>query len=103
MSIRPFCALMLSACLAALAQAAARDDAQVQIDVTAQDQFFKVQPIVRRVQLGRYHVVATCDPQWQKNQVTQSVELKGFDGRKGLTVLLPADSQTRIFVMRQPE
>ncbi len=76
---------------------------QVRIDVTAQDQFFKVQPIVRQVQLGRYHVVATYDPQWQKNQVMQSVELKGFDGRKGLTVLLPADSQTRIFVLRQPE
>jgi len=91
MSIRPFCALMLSACLAALAQAAARDDAPHLPKGTAW------------AWPGRYHVVATYDPQWQKNQVMQSVELKGFDGRKGLTVLLPADSQTRIFVLRQPE
>ncbi|MFQ6099465.1 MAG: hypothetical protein ACE5O2_17165, partial [Armatimonadota bacterium] len=73
---------------------------RVKVDVSAQEQYAKSLPIVRRVSLGRIHVIATYDPAWATAASPRHVVLEDFDGRTGLTLALPADAQTRIFVLR---
>ncbi|MBU0606703.1 MAG: hypothetical protein KKI08_02400 [Armatimonadetes bacterium] len=74
---------------------------EVKVDVPAQEQFGKTLPIVRRVKLGKWHVLATYDPGCVYGGPARTIELKDFDGRAGRTVTLPADAQTRIFVLEQ--
>ena len=74
---------------------------EVKIDVPAQEQFADVLPIVRRVALGRMHVLITYDPLWEEQDAPRRIVLEDFDGRQGLTLVLPADAQTRIFVLRK--
>ena len=74
---------------------------EVKIDVTAQRQFAHALPIVRRVKLGRLHVLATYDPLWEEHAEPRQIVLEDFDGHQGLTLVLPADAQTRIFVLRE--
>jgi len=72
---------------------------EVKIDVSAQEQFGKDLPIVRRVKLGGYHVIATYDPGWATAKGPRQIVLDDFDGHQGLTLVLPADAQTRLFVL----
>ena len=73
----------------------------VKIDVPSREQFRKALPIVRRVKLGPIHVVVTYDPGVVYGGEPREIVLKDFDGRPGLTLRLPADDQTRIFVLRE--
>jgi hypothetical protein len=74
---------------------------EVKIDVSAQQQFGdpSTPPIVRRVKLGRIHIIATYDPKCIYGGEPRQIILKDFDGNKGLTLRLPADAETRIFVI----
>lgn len=73
---------------------------EVKVDVSSQEQFAKTLPIVRRVKLGKIHVVATYDPLCIYGKEPREVVLQDFDGRKGLMVKLPADEETRMWVVR---
>ncbi len=73
---------------------------EVKIDVSAAEQFLKRLPIVRRVKLGKVHVVITYDPGVVYGGSPRQIELEDFDGRAGLTLRLPADDKTRIFVLQ---
>ena len=74
----------------------------VHIDVPAQKQFRQSLPIVRRVSNGRYHVVITYDPGVIHGGTAREIVLQDFGGVEGLTLTLPADDQTRIFILQQP-
>ena len=58
-------------------------------------------PIVRRVKLGRVHAVITYDPTVVHGGEARRVELPNFDGQRGLTLSLPADEKTRLFILRE--
>lgn len=72
----------------------------VEVDVSAQEQFGTAAPIVRRVDNAGFAIVATYDPQWQKFPAGRTVTLTDFDGRTGLTLEIPADRETRLFLLR---
>jgi hypothetical protein len=72
---------------------------KVKIDVSAQQQFAETLPIVRRVKLGKYHVIATYDSGWAEAEPARQIDLANLDGNAGLTLVLPADEETRIFVV----
>jgi hypothetical protein len=72
---------------------------EVKVDVSAQEQFGQTLPLVRRVKLGKWHVLATYDPGCIHGGPGRAIELKDFDGKAGLTVTLPADAETRVFVL----
>lgn len=74
---------------------------EVKIDVPARDQFKHTLPIVRRVQLGRYHVLITYDPKVVYGGEPRPIVLADFAGHQGLTLTLPADRQTRVFVLAE--
>jgi len=69
------------------------------IDVTAKAQFDQALPIVRRVQFGPYHIIATYDPYWAENPTPRTVTLNNFAGNTGLNVTVTADKQTRLYVV----
>lgn len=73
----------------------------VKIDVPAQEQFGKTLPVVRRVKLGKWHVMATYDPKVVFGGAPREIVLQDFDGTKGRTLRLPADGETRVFVIRE--
>ena len=73
---------------------------KVMIDVPASRQFEKILPIVRRVKLGKINIIITYDPAVTYGGKARNIVLKNFDGIKGRTLTLPADQQTRIFVLR---
>ena len=76
--------------------------AEVKIDVPARQQFKQTLPIVRRVKLGPIHILVTYDPQVIYDGGTaREIVLTDFDGHAGLNLKLPADEQTRIFVLRE--
>lgn len=70
-------------------------------DVSSQQQFTQISPIVRRVSNGDYTIVATYDPQWQQYPNGRTITLNNFDARSGLTVNFPADKELRIFIMER--
>ncbi len=74
---------------------------KVMIDVPAITQFKKILPIVRRVKLGKTHVVITYDPIVIHGGKPRNIVLKDFDSVKGRMLTLPADQQTRIFVLAE--
>jgi hypothetical protein len=74
---------------------------QVKIDVPAQKQFGQNLPVVRRVKLDRWHVLITYDPNVIYGGSPRTVELPDFDGVKGRVLRLPADEQTRVFVLEE--
>ncbi len=76
---------------------------EVKIDVPADTQFIKKLPIVRRVKCGQFHIIATYDPGVVYGGAPRDITLENFDGRQGLTVTLPADQQTRIFILKDDE
>jgi hypothetical protein len=71
----------------------------VKIDVSAQKQFEMASPIVRRVKLGNINVICTYNPACIYGGKPGQIILKDFDGNKELTLKLPADSETRLFVI----
>lgn len=75
---------------------------EVKQDVSSLDQFLHTLPIVRRVQVGSIHLVATYDPQVVHGQPARDIVLPDFAGHTGLTLTLPADAQTRVFVLQEP-
>lgn len=82
---------------------------RVEVDVPAQSQYARSLPIVRRVSLGRYHVIITYDPNVVYGRLSQKsipagagLELTDFAGYPGLTLRLPADEQPRILILRVP-
>ena len=74
---------------------------EVKIDVSAHRQFAQTLPLVRRVELGGVHVVITYDPAVVHGGEPRNVVLPDFDGHRGLTLTLPADAETRIFVFEE--
>ena len=74
---------------------------EVKVDVSAREQFRKMLPVVRRIKLGKIHAIITYDPAVVYGGKPRNIILKDFDGHKGLTLKLPADSQTRIFVLKE--
>ena len=76
-------------------------EGEVRIDVSAQEQFAGSLPIVRRVKSGRHHVLITYDPGWETAEGAREIVLDDFDGHAGMQLRLPADAQTRVFVLRE--
>jgi len=74
---------------------------EVKVDAPAREQFQKTLPIVRRVKLGKIHVIITYDPMVIYGGEAREIALENFDGHHGLTLKLPADSKTRIFVLEE--
>ena len=74
---------------------------EAKIDVPARRQFKQTLPIVRRVKLGKVHILATYDPKVVYGGEPRQVVLPDFDGHKGFTLTLPADGETRIFVLQE--
>lgn len=74
---------------------------EVKIDVSAQEQYAQVLPIVRRVTLGRYHIIGTYDPKCVSGGEGREIRLDDFAGKTGRTLVLPADGEFRIFVLRE--
>ncbi|MBN1670814.1 MAG: fibronectin type III domain-containing protein, partial [Kiritimatiellae bacterium] len=75
---------------------------QIQIDVPATNQFVTGGPIVRRVSFGRYHLLATYNPKSvYEGQSARTIELRNFDGYPNLTLRVPADGRTRLFLLEQ--
>ncbi len=73
---------------------------EVKVDVSAQEQFGKLLPVVRRVKCGAYHVIATYDPMRIHGGKPRHVVLRDFDGKPDLTLQLPADADTRLFILK---
>ena len=76
-------------------------EGEVKVDVPASEQFSGSLPIVRRVRSGRYHVLVTYDPTWATAKEPREIVLNHFDGHAGLKVTLPADAETRVFLLRE--
>ena len=74
---------------------------EAKIDVPAQRQWQEKLPVIRRVKLGPYHLVVTYDPGVVHGGQPRRIELEDFDGQKGLSVSLPADEKTRVFVLEE--
>lgn len=73
---------------------------QVKADISSQLQFQDALPIIRRIKLGPYHVVATFEPKWSEQTSTRRVMLFDFEGQDGLDLSFPADRELRIFVLK---
>ncbi|MBN1673631.1 MAG: hypothetical protein JXR37_21470 [Kiritimatiellae bacterium] len=83
-------------------------------DPRAVERFVKGMPLVRHVKLGPLHVLATYDPNAvygtrPKDEKTpppngrpREIVLENFDGVAGRALRLPADAQTRVFVLGEP-
>ena len=76
-------------------------DGEIKVDVSAQEQYAKTLPIVRRVKLGDYHLLATYDPMVQFGGEPRNITLADFDGVEGRTLILPADGELRLFALRE--
>lgn len=76
-------------------------DGEVKVDVSAQEQYAKTLPIVRRVKLGKVHLLATYDPLVPFGGEPRTITLRDFDGVAGRTLILPADGQLRMFALRE--
>ena len=74
---------------------------EVKVDVPARKQFAEVLPIVRRVKYGKVHVIVTYDPAVIYGKTPRDITLNDFDGIRDLELHLPADEETRIFVLHE--
>lgn len=75
---------------------------EVKQDIPSTVQFGKGLPVVRRVKLGKISVIGTYDPNVIFGGQPRNVTLPDFDGHAGLTLVLPAEAKTRIFVVMEP-
>ena len=73
---------------------------QPKVDVPALDQYVKALPLIRRVQSGNLHLVATYDPGVVHGGQPRTITLENFGGKQGRTATFPADHHTRIFVLQ---
>ena len=73
----------------------------MKVDVPARRQFKETLPLVRRVKLGDIHILVTYDPGVVHGGEPRKIVLADFAGHAGLTLTLPADDETRIFVIRE--
>lgn len=76
-------------------------DGQVKIDVPAQRQFRETLPLVRRVKQGKVSLLITYDPKVIHGGAPRPVRLENFDGHRGLTLVLPADAETRLWLVEE--
>ena len=74
---------------------------EVKVDVPALDQSAQTLPIVRRVKLGRYQLLATYDPLCVQGGAPREIGLDDFDGHTGLRLVLLADAQVRVFALQE--
>lgn len=75
---------------------------ELKIDRPAIRQFVYSEPIVRRVKFGDLHIIATYDGNsTYRRTAGRQVILDDFDGIRGLTLVLPADKEVRVFVLRE--
>ena len=72
----------------------------VKLDVPSQQQFQSASPVIRRVDNAGYSLIISYDPQWQSYPAGRSVVLSDFDGHPGLTLEIPADRHTRLFLLQ---
>ena len=76
-------------------------DARAQYDAEPDESGLTALPIVRRVSLGDYHLIATYDPNALTSDApSATIVLADFNGEPGLDLSLPADDRTRLFVVR---
>ncbi len=74
---------------------------EVKIDLDMKQAFQKSLPLARRKKLDNHHLVITYNPKFIHGSPEESqITLNDFDGNKGLTLILPADDQVRIFALR---
>jgi hypothetical protein len=73
---------------------------EVHIDVDAREQWKEGLPVVRRVTFGLLHVLITYDPTVIYGGRPRTVTLANFAGAQGRDLEIPADAETRIFVLR---
>lgn len=71
-------------------------------DIDMQRAWSEILPIVRRVTLGNLHVLATYDPAVVHGGAPRRITLDDFGGNKGLTLVLPADEQVRLVLLKSP-
>lgn len=72
------------------------------IDIPARKQYELELPIIRRIQLGNQHLIATYDPFARTHSnAPRTIELTDFNGIEGRTLQLPADHQLRLFILRE--
>ncbi len=76
---------------------------EVKVDIPARRQFKQTLPIVRRIKIGSVHILCTYDPRVVYGGEPREIVLTDFDECAGRTLRLPADDQTRIFVLREEE
>ncbi|MBC7286628.1 MAG: hypothetical protein H5T86_00995 [Armatimonadetes bacterium] len=74
---------------------------EIKVDVPALKQFAETLPVVRRVKLGNIHLIATYDPMAIRGGEKRNIVLRDFDGHRGVTLILPADADLRIFALRE--
>ena len=70
------------------------------VDVSSQKQFLESLPIVRRMKLGKFNLIATYDPAVVYGGKPRQIELSDFDGTAGHRLSIPADAQVRFWVLR---
>lgn len=73
----------------------------VEVDVPATEQWAQSLPVVRRVQLGRYHAIVGYDPFFASFPAGRVVTLPDFDGVSGRTVEVPVDGTVRIWLLEE--
>ncbi|NOY79455.1 MAG: hypothetical protein GXP31_00470 [Kiritimatiellaeota bacterium] len=59
-------------------------------------------PVVRCVRYGPWYLIASYDPKAFASGRGRNVLLRDFAGRTGLDVTVPADAQTRLFLLEVP-
>ncbi len=59
-------------------------------------------PVVRCVRFGPWRLIASYDPTTLAGGRARPVVLRDFAGRAGATVTVPADAQTRLFLVQVP-
>jgi hypothetical protein len=74
---------------------------EVKVDVDARVQWKQRLPLVRRVKHGGFHLMITYDPKVVYGAQPREIVLEDFDGVAGRTLRLPADAETRLFVLRE--
>jgi hypothetical protein len=69
------------------------------LDFAPQYVFAAKLPIVRRTKLHGVHIVISNSPAATYGDPQEELVLSAFDGRSGRTLRVPADAQTRIWVL----
>jgi hypothetical protein len=87
--------------LAKLLEYNLRNDNLVQ-DFDPQQTFAQQMPILRHVQSGNLHLVATYDPQVIYDMPARPITVPNFGGIAGLNLTFEADSEVRVYIVQTP-